>query len=72
MEEGVLALRDAHLWLRFSCFGRVGSIDKWQTELTGSVNSEKSELIAVMIPSRRGGQGSNKGILSAYSEPEFF
>lgn len=52
----------------------MGATDKWQTELmpAWTQHSEKSELIAVMIPSRQGGQGSNKGILSAYSEAEFF
>lgn len=39
MGEGELALKDAHLWLRFSCFGRVGGTDKWQAELRASVNT---------------------------------
>lgn len=52
----------------------VGGTDKWQAELTASMNSalKKRVRAIAVIPSRQGGQGSNKGILSAYSGPEFF
>lgn len=62
------------------CGSDLAALGEWGALTNGRLNwqpawtlhSKKSEPIAVMIPSRQGGQGSNKGILSAYSGPEFF